>query len=287
MERTADIHLRTVITEVAARLADLAPEVLRQFRSPAGITSKGDGSVVTDTDLWVERQLTPLCETLLPGSFVVGEETIHHHLDQYERILEHEYIWSIDGIDGTHNFSLGLPMFAPSVGLLRKTPDGHVCAGGAVVFPALRELYYLEGSSVILRDLASGERHTLTPPTAEVSARSLITTPDNLAGRIVSTPGNPSPRILGCAVADILYTGRGIFAGTVSDYALWDFAGALPLAQALGADLFNANTGEVKRAFTAADFERGSLKRQWCLEGSWLLTRPAHLEAVQAMFRAG
>lgn len=272
------------IAQVAERLEQLSPEILRQFRSPEGIASKGDGSVVTLTDIWVERELTPICLSALPGSFVVGEETVHTYQDEYERILEHEFVWAIDGVDGTHNFSLGLPLFAPSVGLLVKTPQGHVCVGGAVLFPALRELYFMERGSVVQKDLASGERTLLAPPSEEVSARSLLTAPDNLLNRITSGQNGPSPRILGCAVADILYTGRGIFSGTISDYALWDFAGALPLAQALGAHLFNRDTGEQKVAFTAQDFERGTLKRQWCLQDSYLLTRAHNLAAVQGLF---
>ncbi len=279
------VDIDQAIVTVAAHLESLQARIVNDFRSPTGVSSKGDGSTVTDTDPWVENQLTPVCLTAIPGSFVVGEETVHNYQDRYAEILEHEFVWAIDGIDGTQNFINGSPLFAPSVGLLQRTPQGHVCVGGAVLFPALGELYYSRNGAVILKDLACGEESMVQSRTPTLGSHSMITAPDNLAKLIRTDERGPAVRVQGCAVADILYVGKGAFAGTISDYALWDFAGALALAQLLGVRLQDAHTGQVKTAFAVDDFEAGSLKRQWCLAERYILSRPEHFNFVRQQFQ--
>lgn len=75
------------------------------------ITQKqGAANIVTSSDIAVQEFLRSRLGTLLPGSgFLCEEEDAHD--------LSHEYIWIIDPIDGTANYSRGIRECAICVGL--------------------------------------------------------------------------------------------------------------------------------------------------------------------------
>ena len=73
----------------------------------------GAANLVTDADLCVQHFLQEQLGALLPGAgFLCEEENVAD--------TEKEYLWVIDPIDGTTNFTRGLPECAISVGLLYK-----------------------------------------------------------------------------------------------------------------------------------------------------------------------
>lgn len=67
-------------------------------------SKKSDGTFVTDFDIQIEKMLTRLCETALPGSVICAEEM---QSDYPSDIKQYEYFWIIDPIDGTTNFING------------------------------------------------------------------------------------------------------------------------------------------------------------------------------------
>ncbi len=78
------------------------------------IEQKGSFSnLVSYVDKEAERRLVGTLEKILPGSGFIGEEGT-------ETKGTNEYQWIIDPLDGTTNFLHGLPIFAISIGLLRK-----------------------------------------------------------------------------------------------------------------------------------------------------------------------
>lgn len=272
---------------VVAHLERLNPTILEHFRNPSGVSLKPDQSIVTATDMYVEESLTPLLRELLPDLYVVGEETADRALNRYDEALSHTYVAAVDAIDGTQNFSHGVPLFATSVGLLERTATGHTCARGIVLFPAQREIYFEKSGVVFRRDLVDGSTLALSPVARAPNAQSIVSVLDNHVDKLpLPRPGEVhTPRIFGCVVADLMYIARGALAGTVSDYALWDFAGSLALAQKLGVYMFDPITGEKKDTFVASDFERGSLKRQWCLQYPYLVCHQDNLAAMMGRFR--
>ena len=54
---------------------------------------------------------------------------------------ENEYLWVIDPLDGTTNFSHNLPIFAVSIGLVKKN-NGTIC--GVVYNPAADKCFYAQ-----------------------------------------------------------------------------------------------------------------------------------------------
>jgi myo-inositol-1(or 4)-monophosphatase len=101
-----------------------------------GFSVKEKGTVeniVTTSDLAVQDFLTERLSALLPGSgFLCEEEDLED--------LDHEYVWIIDPIDGTANYSRGIADCCISVALARK----GALQLGVVYSPARGELYSAE-----------------------------------------------------------------------------------------------------------------------------------------------
>lgn len=96
----------------ALLLCELARiETLRFFNDESyKVDEKSDSSPVTDADLAAERTIRRLIEDRYPSHGILGEE--------FEpKGLEHEWLWTIDPIDGTENFARGIPTFGTMVAL--------------------------------------------------------------------------------------------------------------------------------------------------------------------------
>lgn len=106
----------TLLVEAAARRITNAQRRLR----PADVTRKGVGDFVTSVDIACERALRRSLHHLLPEAGFLGEETVPADLNQ-------EWVWVVDPIDGTSNFSRRLAYFAVSVALLWRGQPMLAC----------------------------------------------------------------------------------------------------------------------------------------------------------------
>ena len=115
----------------ALQLADLADSLsLPRFRArDLRVDTKPDLTPVTDADRAVERALRERIAAERPGEGVLGEE----EGDDGGRIR-----WIVDPIDGTRNFSRGIPVWATLIALER---DGTLTAA-AVSAPALARRWW-------------------------------------------------------------------------------------------------------------------------------------------------
>jgi histidinol-phosphatase len=128
----------------ALELAELADSLsLPRFRaSDLRIETKPDLTPVTDADRTVERALRERIAAARPGDTVLGEE---------EGDEGGDVRWILDPIDGTKNFSRGLPVWATLIALERD--DAVVC--GVVSAPALGHRWWAARGEGARRD---GER---------------------------------------------------------------------------------------------------------------------------------
>jgi len=111
-----------------------ADEILPRFRSVVA-THKDDGSVVTEADLAAQRGLMRRLAALedIP---VLAEEM---RADEQEAIYARGgRYWCVDPLDGSKNFSAGVPFFAVSVALM----DGARPVFGMVYDPIADEAFY-------------------------------------------------------------------------------------------------------------------------------------------------
>jgi histidinol-phosphatase len=112
--------------ELALSLADAADAIaLQRFRAAdLHVETKPDSTPVTDADRAVERALRERLEVERPDEAILGEE---------EGGGDASVRWCLDPIDGTKNFTRGIPVWATLIALER---DGEaVC--GVVSAPAL------------------------------------------------------------------------------------------------------------------------------------------------------
>jgi fructose-1,6-bisphosphatase/inositol monophosphatase family enzyme len=105
--------------EEAVRSA-AAEEVMPRWKQLAAheVSSKaGPHDLVTIADRAAERRLTGALTALLPGSLVVGEETVHEDPGSYGALRGAAPVWIVDPIDGTRPFIGGETGFATLVAL--------------------------------------------------------------------------------------------------------------------------------------------------------------------------
>ena len=116
-----------------AELARKTGEQLLEYFTPNGLTPslKEDHSLVTEADLTADRLITETLSEQYPESGVLSEE-LYPHLER-----ENSAVWVIDPLDGTTNFSLGLPIWGVSIA---QVNNGWPVAA-AVYFPVLKEIY--------------------------------------------------------------------------------------------------------------------------------------------------
>jgi len=99
--------------EVATEAARKAGEVLKtHFRQERQVKFKGRANVVTDVDLQSENCLKSFLRAEYPDHSILSEES--------EAISGNSsYKWILDPLDGTNNYSFGIPFFSIVIALTR------------------------------------------------------------------------------------------------------------------------------------------------------------------------
>ena len=129
---------------VRAVRAVAAAEILPRFRTVAAMR-KDDGSIVTEADLATQHALSDALGRI-EAVDVLGEEMPEA---EQRRIWERGgRFWCVDPLDGTANFSAGVPYFAVSVALMQ----GDRPVFGVVVDPIADEAYFAVRGAGAWRD---------------------------------------------------------------------------------------------------------------------------------------
>ncbi len=136
----------------AARSA--ANFIRRRFRHPVTRTDKGVLDFVTEVGIEAERRIARLLAIHLPEHAVFGEEGGWLQGD-----ASNQFVWLIDPLCGTANFSAGIPFFNVNLLLLE---DGHPMIG-ILAEPMTGDLLWAErgrGAFVITKDGATIPIHS-------------------------------------------------------------------------------------------------------------------------------
>jgi myo-inositol-1(or 4)-monophosphatase len=111
---------------------DAAQTVLMPYYSRVERSYKTDGSVVTEADHAMQHHLREQLLMLYPQTVLLGEEM---SADEQAQILGSDIpIWCLDPLDGTNNFTCGIPYFSVSLALIMQ---GRVLLG--IVYDPLRD----------------------------------------------------------------------------------------------------------------------------------------------------
>lgn len=123
-------------TKLAIELAKMAGKEIKRIRDEEDIKTKGKGlnDVVTIADVESEKIITVKINEMFPDDTIIAEES------GKSIVGSSEYSWAIDPLDGTLNYSRGMPIYCVSIGFMKDNKP----YGGAVYIPELDELYYAE-----------------------------------------------------------------------------------------------------------------------------------------------
>ncbi|MBM3156493.1 MAG: inositol monophosphatase [Chloroflexi bacterium] len=124
---------RSVI-EVASEAARGAGEILKaNFREKVQVKYKGRANIVTAVDLKAEDSLKSFLHTEYPDHSIVSEES-----DPVKGASS--YKWILDPLDGTNNYSFGIPYFSTVIALTR----GDDVLLGIVYDPLRDEMFHAQ-----------------------------------------------------------------------------------------------------------------------------------------------
>lgn len=161
---------RARMQQIAEMLTDVGErELMPRFRAqlPNRVFEKTSAfDVCSEADQAAEHQLTDRIAKIFPGVTVVGEEATGHDPDAIAKLGAAEIAVLIDPIDGTKNFTSGVPLFGMMIAGLRR---------GEVVFAAIHDPVCKEtalalrgeGSWMLRTDGAETELRVAPPCTPE------------------------------------------------------------------------------------------------------------------------
>jgi len=124
------MYKTTLLNAVQAGAAQLQ----HYFNGNFKITTKeGINNLVTEADHAAEKAIIEVIQNDFPDHFILSEETGEIKSDS-------SFKWIIDPIDGTVNFSNGIPLCCVSIGLEK---DGQMILG-SVYNPFMNELFFAQ-----------------------------------------------------------------------------------------------------------------------------------------------
>lgn len=106
---------KDLLEEVTAATVKAAEIVASYYKDGFTVKDKGEDNPVTEADLATNDFLAEVLPNLKPEAAWLSEET----KDSPER-LKHEWVWIVDPLDGTREFTKGIPEFVVSVALVHN-----------------------------------------------------------------------------------------------------------------------------------------------------------------------
>lgn len=236
--------------ELAVEMVRAAGEVQLSYFRSANLdmhTKSNSYDVVTVADKESERIILSKIRERFPEHSILSEESGTFAGDS-------EWRWVIDPLDGTTNFSQGLPVFCVSVALQHK---GETVVG-VVYAPYLGELFHaVKGEGAFLNgrrvycsrknDFAQAVLATGVPYDKKEN-------PDNNLAEIMRiAPEVRGIRRLGSAAFDLAYVGAGLFDGYWElNLNPWDVAAGMLIAEEGGAKCMRIRADRNESVMAAA-----------------------------------
>ena len=214
---------------ISGQCAEAATGIIQAGYGQAAVAGvKGRGNVVTETDFAVERAVTAILRREYPEHAILSEETA-------ATTRSAGWLWVIDPLDGTKNFSRGIPHFAFTLAL---------CFAGEPVLgltthPLLGDTFLaIRGRGTTLNGLPVTVGDCTTVRDAVVAID--LGYNDARASQLLATashlwPGMQSLRITGSAALGFAFLAAGRWDIYLhSDLEPWDIAAGLILVREAG-----------------------------------------------------
>ncbi len=185
---------------------------------------KGRGNFVTETDIAAERAVLALLRQEYPEHEVLAEETAGE--------TEGEgWMWVVDPLDGTHNFSRGIPYFAFNIALCR----GREPVLGLTIAPATGDEFFAEkGAGLTVNGLAA--RGSVVERLGDCVLGVDLGYEDGRAARMLELAAEVWPvqsvRVMGSAALGLAYAACGRFDLFMHHFLYpWDIAAGIVLVR--------------------------------------------------------
>lgn len=213
--------------QFAKHFAYQAGCLLESFFQSADLNTraKSDHTAVTEADLAADQLLSSAIRQHYPEDLLISEESQHHQPASPDKHSP-QATWIIDPLDGTTNFSLGLPIWGVLIArLLDGIPDLAV-----LYFPHLAELYHAQrGMGAFMNDAPI----EVLPPDPVRPFSFFACCSRTFRNYNVKIPYKA--RILGSAAYSLCAVARGLAViGFEATPKIWDIAGAWLLVEEAG-----------------------------------------------------
>jgi len=233
--------------EVARLCAGEAGRIaMAAFGRQQEVQVKGRGNFLTETDLAAERAVIELLRLEYPDHAVLSEESAHE--DAVSRVtspVSRDWLWVVDPLDGTHNFSRGIPYFAFNIALCH----GREPLLGLTYAPATGEEFFAE----------KGRGLTVNGEPARVSAAERLGDcvlgvdlgyDDARAARTLELVAEVWPvqsvRVMGSAALGLAYAACGRYDLFLHHFLYpWDIAAGIVLVREGGGAIVDRDGGAV------------------------------------------
>lgn len=195
------------IIRCARGAGEIAMSYFRGHRKMDIQNKLNDSDIVTTADKDCETYIKKFIRENYPSHSILSEES---GVTESGR----EYRWVIDPIDGTSNFSAGLPLWAISIGVEHRGETVY----GVVYLPATGELFHaVRGRGAFLNGtdihVSSQEKLSRSLISTGFPVDKAVTTDNNLDNLIRILPLVRDIRRLGSASVDMCYTAAGFLEG--------------------------------------------------------------------------
>lgn len=233
----ADHHILAEADAMCQEAVQAAGAVLLEyFRQPLAVEfkEKGQQSPVTEADRRSEELLRAALQRAFPTHGIVGEEA--------EDVVNAgaDYVWFLDPLDGTTNFTTGLPAFAISMGL---------CFQGLPVLgviaipwegPAGTIFHAYQGNGAYCNRAAIQVAATEIPAGTQLASMPFWAL-GQYRVRLRTRARMLNVRAAGSIAYELAYAARGTFQfSIISGARLWDMvAGVVLIQEAGGTTLFS------------------------------------------------
>ena len=228
--------LKSILLQAVATAGTIMKE---SFNGSFKVSNKeGINNLVTEVDHASEKAIIDIIKDNYPGHFILSEET-------GEIVMDSDYKWIVDPIDGTVNYANGIPICCVSIAVEHK---GKMLLG-AVFNPFLNELFIAE----------KGRGATLNDKPIHVSGKQDMASSCLVTGfpyRLLDEPNGPLDifnklirkgipvRRLGSAAIDLCWVAAGRFDGFYEHkLEAWDSAAGFLIVEEAGGKVtdFNGN----------------------------------------------
>jgi fructose-1,6-bisphosphatase/inositol monophosphatase family enzyme len=270
--------MENTIMPVLIQYVKTAGEIARKRQQDLAVELKPDDSYVTQVDMELSTLAMDTLSTVIPREHIITEEHLEnlYALTDKNGLHDAEILAIVDPIDGTRNYFHNMPLYGISVGVLRNREPWL----GAVIFPALDELFISNGRSVqMIHGVYSSSpvEKKLEPDPVPVNRNSVMLFSNSYTRSYRWSYDVCTWIVSACVTVNACWplVRRGV--GTVFTDHIWDFAGGWPMLKALGFELREVATRREITHYDPSDYD----PEKHTVREPILVCRPEHFETLR------